>query len=818
MKPLVIVLSRNYSTGLGVIRSLGAAGYTVDLIASVKKRGSSIIASKSKYVRNVVEVVTTKIQGDAGKEILDVLWEYTKKYDDKMILFPTDDFTTTIVDSNRHSLKKHFLFSTVIEENGYSICSIMDKFTQGQIAKKVGLTIAEERIISLKGTVEIPKDIEYPCFVKPLQSVSGNKNEMTVCNNERQLQEHLQILKSNYKDRDILIQKYLKIDKEFDLSGVCLKDKIIVPAVIEKIRVAKHELGVTMTGTMVPIDVLGEAREKLLRMFEEFKYIGMFDVELFLCNGEIYFNEINFRSGGPNYAYFLNGVNLPAIFVNGISGDNDFDGKEEITSYGKTFIYEKVAWEDYINSYITKKELKQYIKNTDYRLLDDKNDPAPGKCFNRRIRLSALKNRLTQIPKRQNVNVKGKIEMTNNIIPPVVVVGRNYCNILTMTRALGESGYRVEILRVFKKKPSPINILGKMKPDAYSKYVEKYQECIVCENPKLIIEELMKATGRKRLLIPVDDYSVEIIDQSLDLLRDKYIVSNIGGRINGISCLMDKNKQKEEAEKVELPILKSELVRSVNGTFDIPENLKYPCFVKPNKSANSTKAQMKKCCDRDELAVFLKQMASKGDFEMLVEEFAEICAEYSILGVAKNNVAIAPCVFKVIEGGHKERKGVTLIGKTVGTEKYQNMIDQCLKYVKHLDYEGIFDIDLIETKDNNIYFIEINFRAGASTHVFTKSGVNLPGIYADAVLKGKKIDTEIRVYDTGKYFVSEKILLEEFTRRDVSLKSVFRYMRNADVHFIKDKNDPRPYSYFRYFYIVALIMRIPYRIRDYLKK
>ena len=65
-KPLVIVLSRNYSTGLGVIRSLGKAGYTVDLIASTKKKGSSRIASCSKYVRQSVEVICPEIQEDTG--------------------------------------------------------------------------------------------------------------------------------------------------------------------------------------------------------------------------------------------------------------------------------------------------------------------------------------------------------------------------------------------------------------------------------------------------------------------------------------------------------------------------------------------------------------------------------------------------------------------------------------------------------------------------------------------------------------------------------------------------------------------------------
>ena len=59
---LVVVLSRNYSTGLSVVRSLGSAGYKVDLVASAFRAGRSIIASSSKYVRNSVEVVSKKVK------------------------------------------------------------------------------------------------------------------------------------------------------------------------------------------------------------------------------------------------------------------------------------------------------------------------------------------------------------------------------------------------------------------------------------------------------------------------------------------------------------------------------------------------------------------------------------------------------------------------------------------------------------------------------------------------------------------------------------------------------------------------------------
>ena len=67
------MLSRNYSTGLGVIRSLGAAGYPVELIASTRKKGSSVIASGSKYVRRTTEVLTPNIQGDSGSGLLAAL-------------------------------------------------------------------------------------------------------------------------------------------------------------------------------------------------------------------------------------------------------------------------------------------------------------------------------------------------------------------------------------------------------------------------------------------------------------------------------------------------------------------------------------------------------------------------------------------------------------------------------------------------------------------------------------------------------------------------------------------------------------------------
>lgn len=100
----------------------------------------------------------------------------------------------------------------------------------------------------------------------------------------------------------------------------------------------------------------------------------------------------------------------------------------------------------------------------------------------------------------------------------------------------------------------------------------------------------------------------------------------------------------------------------------------------------------------------------------------------------------------------------------------------------------------------------------------TETGVNLPGMFADYLLKGKPVDTKCSVKETGKRFVSEKILMEEYARGDANLAKVRRCMKEVDVYFIKDERDPRPYRYFRKYYPVVALMRIPYRVRDVLRK
>ncbi len=811
LKPLVIVLSRNYSTGLGVIRSLGAAGYPVDLVASVKKSGSSVIASSSRYVRKSTEVLSEKIQGDAGEGIIEVLMNYTAENDGDMVLFPADDYTASIVDANREVLSKHFIMPHVTADSQLSVTELMDKTVQGRMAKQAGLLTPEEWIIDLMDCV-IPDDVVYPCFVKPLQSISGHKTEMAVCCDKYELERHLLKMKDFFSKRSVLVQEYLCIDKEYDLSGVCIDDEVVIPAIIEKTRIAEHEKGVTMSGMIVPSDILGQIEEKVVNLLQQFHYVGMFDMELNVCGDKIYFNEVNLRSGGPNFSYFLSGVNLPAVAVDGMCGKKPHKEDVKIKTYGKSFVYEKVAWEDYIYGYMTKQDLKKCLAETDFTLLENSDDPEPGKIFNKRIRLSMVKNRL-------KLFIKGKEKKTQGIVESsdcdVIVTGRNYCNILTMVRDLGEYGFKTDVLRVFKNRPNRFNLLRKMNPEAYSKFTGQYIECVTAGDAGRLVSVLkdMAGNGRKKLLIPVDDYMVCMIDENYEELSKCYVIPNIAETKCEIARLMDKHEQKKTAECFDLPLLHSCLIKSENGDFSIPDGIIYPCFIKPNVSMKSTKSKMARCENKEELEQLLKKYAATEDFEMLVEEYAEIKDEYSLLGFCTETAAVAPGLFRVIAGGNRERKGVAIMGETVPCSILGDVIEETLKYIKSLKYTGMFDVDFIQTADGNIYFIEVNFRAGASIRTFTEAGVNLPGMFADCILNDASVGTDCKVKDCGKFFVSEKVLMEEFARSDAGVSDIRRYMKKADICFIKDELDLQPYRYFKKYYVVAWMMRMLYKMR-----
>ena len=839
---LVVVLARNYSTGLSVVRSLGAAGYTVDLVASSFKKGNAKIISSSKYLRNCTEVVTKNIKEGADDPLLLAALLKYEGEPQKPVLFPTDDYTTSVMDRNRSLLENVFIMPTIVGGGDGCLTAHMAKTFQASLARSAGLLTPQEWVISLsEEEIEIPEDMVYPCFVKPMESVSGYKKEMAKCSDKAQLLDHLEKLQYRYADRSILVQEFLQIDNEIDFSGVCLDQEIIIPAIIKKWNVAKYETGVTLAGRLVPTEELGELQGKIVNMLKAFHYVGMFDMELSIVGDKIYFNEVNLRSGGPNFAYFRSGVNLPALFVKEALGEKHTPQEEKVAEYGKTFLYEKIAWEDYLHGFMTKQALEDRLAATDITLLHYSKDPAPSRLFMKQMKRSLFKRSLKRIKRRWVERIKRwkkdllrtlkpVISLMRNTKhrllgypqmkkanrrnpfgenPRVLIAGRNFCSNLTMARSVGQAGYDVEILRIFQVRPKLTNLARYMMPDAYSRYVKAFHVCISRRKSKNIVKKLISIADpyRKMLLIPADDLVANIADEFMETLSAYYVMPNVNNTPGEISRLMSKEVQKELAESAGLPVVNSCVIRTHNHQFEIPETVTYPCFVKPNISKNSSKSRMRRCDSREELEQTLEEFSAKKDIEMLVEDFMQIEKEYAILGLSTRDGVVAPGYFVAEFGGHDAHRGVAMIGRILPTSEAQQLIDEVTKFVASLHFEGLFDVDLIMTPDGKLYFTELNLRYGASGSAVTASGANLPGMFADYMLQGKPIDLNCKV-TPGKTFISEKIMLDEYMNGYLTKTEMKQHMENVDIHFILDPQDPAAYRHFKKFYPAADVMKM----------
>ena len=183
-KPLVVVLSRSYTPALGVIYGLGKAGFSIELVYIASQKGDSVIASCSKYVKKTIEHI-----GKDTESIVELLVKEYKSRTEQLVLFPTDDFTTSVIDSNSDKLSSIFKMPHVRGNCEGLIVNLMSKDVQLSLAKKKKLRTPQTLNVYLPkdGEIIIPNEIRYPCFLKPAKSIEGRKREMKRCDTQAEL-------------------------------------------------------------------------------------------------------------------------------------------------------------------------------------------------------------------------------------------------------------------------------------------------------------------------------------------------------------------------------------------------------------------------------------------------------------------------------------------------------------------------------------------------------------------------------------------------------------------------------------------------------
>ena len=385
MKQKVVIIGHGYTSRLGMIRALGMAGYEVIVIVMTfyKRDGKTLDTRKpidcySKYVSRYLFNLASDKNG-----LIELLLRECVDPNQKVVIIPDSDVSAAAIDMNQDKLSPYFLFPHINHEQG-AVVDWMDKTRQKTLASECGLTVAKSWTIQVvDGKYTIPNELQYPCFPKPLATIVGGKGGLKRCINEPELRAVIAMLVQKKPTIDIMVEEFRDIQTEYAVLGFSDGKDVVIPGILEILSMANGgHFGVAKQGRIMPI----QGYEELVGKFKDFVsrigFVGIFDIDFYKSDDELFFGEMNLRYGGSGYAVTASGVNLPEMLVKTLIGQSIEDLPKQVT---KTSIYcnERMCVDDWYGGYIGTKQYKKILQSANISFIGDKDDEVPREVFRR---------------------------------------------------------------------------------------------------------------------------------------------------------------------------------------------------------------------------------------------------------------------------------------------------------------------------------------------------------------------------------------------------------------------------------------------------
>ena len=353
-----------------------------------------------------------------------------------------------------------------------------------------------------------------------------------------------------------------------------------------------------------------------------------------------------------------------------------------------------------------------------------------------------------------------------------IVIGGDHYNTYGIVRSLGEQGIKSDVL-IFGCKQKSSFVLK-------SKYVEVG---FACQRHEEAIEYLSKHYNDTtvNIVICCSDKAEELIVEYYDKLSDKFILPVCENPQETLR-LMNKMVIGNLAESCGIRIPKSwKVVDRI-----IPNGIEFPCLTKPMESTKGHKSDIVVCHGKEELTAVINDPNRCSDY--VVQEYIEYQKEISILGVVLQNgeVVLSGCIDKL----RTCMIGTSSFAVMIDNSVLGNNVDKLKDLMKRSGYKGLFSAEFLK-KDDQLFFLEVNFRNDGNTYVATASGQNLPYLYVMSCLKKNRLKETFAHYPC--YFMLE---IEDFmTRRrnGVSFWQWKKDLQKADCCLVYEKNDKAPF-------------------------
>lgn len=355
----------------------------------------------------------------------------------------------------------------------------------------------------------------------------------------------------------------------------------------------------------------------------------------------------------------------------------------------------------------------------------------------------------------------------------IIVLGNDHTNSLGIAQCMGRAGYEV-IAFVWGVKS------GMLRHCRYVKHLYSANDAQGC------VELMMQTFDEAKERIPViacSDMAALSLEANKERLLEHFLFEYA---INfTLEYLSVKEHQVHLAQDAGFNVPKTWVLQSIDR---LPDDIVYPCLIKPLISSQGAKSDIRIC--RDETELKDNYTSLKYTERVILQQYIERDYEISILGCGtKNGETVIPCV---------ENK-LTLYPENVGLECLANMqpledehIIQPIKaLVKRIGYVGVFSVEMMHCKnDGKFYFTEINLRNDGANSFVLKYGVNLPLIHV-ADLQDK-VHPTFNTFQPG-YYIWEMHHLSSLLHRDISLSQWVKEIRMSKGFLTYFKEDKLPF-------------------------
>ena len=359
-----------------------------------------------------------------------------------------------------------------------------------------------------------------------------------------------------------------------------------------------------------------------------------------------------------------------------------------------------------------------------------------------------------------------------------IVFCEDHYNPLGVVRSLGEKNIKpIVILITNNGKPILLN---------HSRYVSVLHEVKTVEEGYKLLLENYSCETHEPFIYTCNDKTTEFLDKHYDELNGKFIFFN-GKKTGAITHYMDKDNISKLAEECGCHIPYGEVLQKG----ELPQKTKYPVITKTIMSTvGGWKNDVHICRNETELKNAYTNIQAQ---TLLVEEYIEKKNELCLDGFSINEGKdICIPYFTNYIRFYKNSYGHYM---TLAPFKDQSVLNQVKEILKKAKFEGIFSVEFLIDKNNDLHFLEVNFRNSTWSYAFTYGGCNMPYLWAKSTLAGRILFEEMQLRDEPFRAIVEP---SDFVRnvKKVGFITWFKQCFSAECHYYYNKKDPKPfYSY-----------------------